>query len=155
MRNMRAAVDRVKSFGHRYGKDLKVAGNVFVICRETEAEARRVFNDICDNADLKVIEAMHSPGKGLVDPKGSKAFIDKAERPVDRSEAVWGGIRVIGNPEQVAARLADFRANGVDCITLVFHDYVTELKFFADHVLPLLERAGLRLGAKPAAALPS
>jgi FMNH2-dependent dimethyl sulfone monooxygenase len=153
MRNMKAAVERVKSFGRRYGKDLKVAGNVFVICRETEAAARRAFAEICEQADLRAIEAMHSPGKGLVDPKGSQAFADRAQRPVDKSDAIWGGVRVIGNPEQVAARLAEFRANGIDCITLVFHNYITELTFFAERVLPLLKRAGIRLEAKPDAAL--
>jgi len=149
-RDMRAGVERVKGFGRRYGKDLKVASNVYVICRDTEAEARRAFERICDQADFEVIEAMRSPGMGLVDPKGSKAFVDKAQRPIDRSGALWGGIRVIGDPRQVAARLVEFKENGLDCVSLVFHNYLTELTYFAEHVLPLLKRAGIRLEDAPA-----
>jgi len=145
LRDMRAGIDRIKSFGRRYGRELKVAGNVYVICRDSEAEARGVFEQICDRADLEVIEAMHSPGKGLVDPKGSKAFVDKAQRPIDRSSAVWGGIRIIGNPQQVAARIIEFKENGLDCVSLVFHNYLSDLTYFAENVLPLLKRAGLRL----------
>ena len=145
LRDMRAGIERVKSFGRRYGKDLKVAANVYVICRDTEAEARGEFENICAQADLDTIEAMRSPGKGLVDPKGSRAFVDKAQRPIERSGAVWGGIRVIGNPSQVAAKIIEFKQNGLDCLSLVFHNYISELSYFAEHVLPLLVRAGIRL----------
>src|SRR5579863_4562801 len=93
---------------------------------------------------------MHSPGKGLVDPKGSKAFVDKAQHPIDRSGAIWGGIRVIGDPQEVAARIIEFKENGLDCVSLVFHNYLTDLTYFAEHVLPLLKRAGIRLDDAPA-----
>jgi alkanesulfonate monooxygenase SsuD/methylene tetrahydromethanopterin reductase-like flavin-dependent oxidoreductase (luciferase family) len=143
-RKMKATIERVKGFGRRYARYLRVAANVFVICRETEDEARRAFDQICEHADLETIEAMRSPGKGLVDPKGSKAFVDKAQVRIDRTAAVWGGIRVIGNPEQVAARLIEFKKNGLDCVSLVFYNYIRDLTFFGEHVLPLLKRAGLR-----------
>jgi alkanesulfonate monooxygenase SsuD/methylene tetrahydromethanopterin reductase-like flavin-dependent oxidoreductase (luciferase family) len=143
-RNMKAAIARIKGFGRRYDRDLKTAANVYVICRETESDAYRAFDEICEHADLETIDAMRSPGKGLVDSEGSKAFVDKARVPVDRTGAVWGGIRVIGNPNQVADRLIEFKENGLDCISLVFHNYIRDLKFFGEHVLPLLKHAGLR-----------
>jgi FMNH2-dependent dimethyl sulfone monooxygenase len=71
--------------------------------------------------------------------------VDKAQRPIDRTGAVWGGIRVIGNPDQVAAKIVEFKANGLDCLSLVFHNYISDLSYFAEHVLPLLVRAGIRL----------
>jgi FMNH2-dependent dimethyl sulfone monooxygenase len=53
--------------------------------------------------------------------------------------------KVQGNPEQVAEGLAALKAQGIDCINLVFCNYVSELRFFVDRVLPLLQQAGLRL----------
>jgi FMNH2-dependent dimethyl sulfone monooxygenase len=116
---------------------------VYVICRETEAEAERAFTEIAAHADLEAIQAMRSPG-ALVDPKGSEAF-RRMSRASLGNAAIWNMYKVQGNPEQVAEGLAALKAQGIDCINLVFCNYVSELRFFVDRVLPLLQQAGLRL----------
>jgi FMNH2-dependent dimethyl sulfone monooxygenase len=140
---IRARIERIKGFGRRYGKELKVAVCVYVICRETEAEAERAFTEIVAHADLEAIQAMRSPG-ALVDPKGSEAF-RRMSRASLGNAAIWNMYKVQGNPEQVAEGLAALKAQGVDCINLVFCNYVSELRFFVQRVLPLLRQAGLRL----------
>jgi FMNH2-dependent dimethyl sulfone monooxygenase len=140
---IRARIARIKGFGHRYGKDLKVAVCVYVICRETEAEAERVFTEIATHADLEAIQAMRSPG-ALVDPKGSEAFRRMSQASLGNA-AIWNMYKVQGNPEQVAAGLSALKAQGIDCLNLVFCNYLSELRFFVDRVLPLLKQAGLRL----------
>lgn len=140
---IRARIARIKGFGHRSGKELKVAVCVYVICRETEAEAERAFTEIATHADLEAIQAMRSPG-GLVDPKGSEAF-RRMSRASLGNAAIWNMYKVQGNPEQVAEGLAALKAQGIDCLNLVFCDYVSELRFFVERVLPLLQQAGLRL----------
>nr|ART37398.1 E115 [uncultured bacterium]ART38457.1 G411 [uncultured bacterium] len=140
---IRARIARIKGFGRRHGKELKVAVCVYVICRETEAEAERAFAEIATHADLEAIQAMRSPG-ALVDPKGSEAFRRMSESSLGNA-AIWNMYKVQGNPEQVAEGLAALKAQGIDCLNLVFCNYVSELRFFVDRVLPLLQQAGLRL----------
>jgi FMNH2-dependent dimethyl sulfone monooxygenase len=140
---LRARIERIKGFGHRYGKELKVAICVYVICRETTAEAERAFAAIATHADLEAIQAMRSPG-ALVDPKGSEAFRRMSQASLGNA-AIWNMYKVEGNPAQVAEGLAALKAQGVDCINLVFCNYVSELRFFVDRVLPLLQQVGLRL----------
>ena len=140
---LQARIARIKNFGHHYGKDLKVAVCVYVICRETEAEAEQASTEVAAHADLEAIQAMRSPG-ALVDPKGSEAFRRMSQASLGNA-AIWNMYKVQGNPAQVAEGLAALNAQGIDCLNLVFCNYLSELRFFVDRVLPLLKQAGLRL----------
>lgn len=140
---LRSRVERIKYFGQRHGKDLKIAVCVYIICRETQAEAQQAFDETVNQADVEVITAMRSP-EVFLDPKGSHAFAN-IERSSLANAAIWNLFKLQGTPEQVAEGLSELKAKGLDCINLVFRDYVTELGFFVERVLPLLHQAGLRL----------
>jgi alkanesulfonate monooxygenase SsuD/methylene tetrahydromethanopterin reductase-like flavin-dependent oxidoreductase (luciferase family) len=51
---------------------------------------------------------------------------------------------VIGTPDDVVAELQKISAAGVNGSTLVFLNYLQELPYFIQEVLPRMERAGLR-----------
>jgi alkanesulfonate monooxygenase SsuD/methylene tetrahydromethanopterin reductase-like flavin-dependent oxidoreductase (luciferase family) len=55
-----------------------------------------------------------------------------------------GGLLMIGDPDQVARTLADLSRAGVRGIGFSFVNYLGELPFFCDEVLPRLERMGIR-----------
>ena len=55
-----------------------------------------------------------------------------------------GGLLMIGDPDQVAQTLADLSRAGVRGIGFSFVNYLQELPFFCDEVLPRLERMGIR-----------
>jgi dimethylsulfone monooxygenase len=55
-----------------------------------------------------------------------------------------GGYPLVGNPEDVANGIKDLHRAGFQGAALIFLNYGNELGFFAERVLPLLEKAGER-----------
>jgi alkanesulfonate monooxygenase SsuD/methylene tetrahydromethanopterin reductase-like flavin-dependent oxidoreductase (luciferase family) len=66
---------------------------------------------------------------------------------VERRALARGAYCVIGAPDAVAQELAWLQAVGFDGLALNFVDYLAELPYFAEAVLPRLERLGLRASA--------
>jgi alkanesulfonate monooxygenase SsuD/methylene tetrahydromethanopterin reductase-like flavin-dependent oxidoreductase (luciferase family) len=60
---------------------------------------------------------------------------------------------IYGSPDDVAEQFVRLSAGGLDGSTLVFLNYLEELPFFIEEVLPRLERLGLRRPASSAAAV--
>jgi alkanesulfonate monooxygenase SsuD/methylene tetrahydromethanopterin reductase-like flavin-dependent oxidoreductase (luciferase family) len=55
---------------------------------------------------------------------------------------------LIGDADDVAAELAKISAAGFIGTTITFVNYVDELPYFRDEVLPRLEKMGLRQSVK-------
>jgi alkanesulfonate monooxygenase SsuD/methylene tetrahydromethanopterin reductase-like flavin-dependent oxidoreductase (luciferase family) len=56
----------------------------------------------------------------------------------------FGSYPIVGDPEHVAREYARIQAAGVDACTVTFFNYLEELPYFCDEVLPRLERLGVR-----------
>jgi alkanesulfonate monooxygenase SsuD/methylene tetrahydromethanopterin reductase-like flavin-dependent oxidoreductase (luciferase family) len=57
-----------------------------------------------------------------------------------------GGVPVVGDPDSVAAQLADLSRAGVRGIGVSFFNHLDELPFFCDEVLPRLTLMELQEG---------
>jgi alkanesulfonate monooxygenase SsuD/methylene tetrahydromethanopterin reductase-like flavin-dependent oxidoreductase (luciferase family) len=55
-----------------------------------------------------------------------------------------GGLPIVGDPDHVAGQLIDLSRAGLTGVAVSLVNYIDELPFFCDEVLPRLERAGLR-----------
>ena len=55
-----------------------------------------------------------------------------------------GGYPFVGTPDRIAEELADLSRAGVRGIAFSLVNYLDELPFFRDEVLPRLERMGVR-----------
>ena len=55
-----------------------------------------------------------------------------------------GGLPIVGDPDHVAGQLIDLSKAGLTGIAVSLVNYIDELPFFCDEVLPRLERVGLR-----------
>ena len=141
------SVEAVKSVAARvrelartdYQRDIGVCTSALVVCRETEAEARRVYRSIIEQGDWVAAD-------NLMKVLGieSQSFNERIEKYRERVVAGWGTNPIIGTPEQVTNQLAEVSAAGVDGIVFGFLDYNEELKYFDSAVMPLLRQAGLR-----------
>ncbi|NKS66933.1 hypothetical protein GS461_14825 [Rhodococcus hoagii] len=56
----------------------------------------------------------------------------------------YGGYPLIGTPEQIVDQLLELEQAGVGGMMVGFLDYVQELEYFGERVLPLMREAGLR-----------
>ena len=55
-----------------------------------------------------------------------------------------GGLPIVGDPDYVAAQIADLSKAGLTGIAISLVNYLDELPYFIDEVMGRLERMGLR-----------
>jgi alkanesulfonate monooxygenase SsuD/methylene tetrahydromethanopterin reductase-like flavin-dependent oxidoreductase (luciferase family) len=133
-------VRKIKGLANdKYERDIDVWSYALVICRETEKEAREAHRQIIEQGDW--------PGAQIImDVLGmqSASFGTQIKKFQERFIAGWGGVNLIGTPEQVAEQFHDLNQAGMGGCIFGFHDYAREIKEFGETVLPILKRNGLR-----------
>ena len=127
---------RVKAAGLARGRNLRTLINPMIVCRETEREAWEYHDAIVDHVDP--VASMQNFNSD------AHAWRGRKDHGKDAARAVGGNIRLIGSPEQIVAQIVALKEAGVDGIQLSFFDFLPDLEFFGQRVLPLLREAGLR-----------
>jgi FMNH2-dependent dimethyl sulfone monooxygenase len=128
-----------KLAGERYGRDLTMMSNGFVVCRETEAEARVVVDQMVEMGD-RVATQNFFREFGL----GSESLTDEMRELIDRGIVGMGAPQFVGTPDQVAEGLLEMSKIGISGVIFGMLDYLEELPYFEAQVLPRLVDMGLR-----------
>ena len=135
-----AYVEKAQSHAReKYGRDLRLLGNASVICRDTEAEARKVADYMLEKADR--VAARNSLKEFGI---GSESFSEEFQKFEDGWIQSMGSYQLYGTPEQVAEGLQKLSEIGLDGVMLASLDYYDELGIFNEKVMPLLVEMGLR-----------
>jgi alkanesulfonate monooxygenase SsuD/methylene tetrahydromethanopterin reductase-like flavin-dependent oxidoreductase (luciferase family) len=138
-----AKVAEIKAQANRLGREIEVFTVGQVICRPTQEEADAYYQHaIIDNADWGAIDGMLANKSITPQSIGQQEY--EAKRRYFASNAV-GGYPFVGTPDKVAEELAVISQAGVRGIGLSFVNYLAEVPYFCDEVLPRLERAGVRV----------
>jgi FMNH2-dependent dimethyl sulfone monooxygenase len=113
-----------------------------IIVKDTEAEARRYYEwYVNENGDFGAAAALI---EGLL-RGGGQGLPDDVRARMHRSYvAGWGGVPLMGTPEQVVNQMLDLRAHGYAGYAGGWLDYREGLGEFNEKVLPLMVEAGLR-----------
>ncbi|MBL0728561.1 FMNH2-dependent alkanesulfonate monooxygenase [Piscinibacter sp. HJYY11] len=139
----------------RHGRKLSFGIRLHVIVRETEEEAWRAAAELVSHLDESVVAAaqakfaqMDSVGQRrmaeLHKGKFNKANIREG---LEISPNLWAGVglvrggagtALVGNPEQVAERIKEYAALGLDYFILSGYPHLEEAHRFAELVFPLL-----------------
>lgn len=125
----------------KFNREIGTFTSCPVVCRETEKEAQEYYNyyihekgdwEACENICrvLQVQSQNHSP--------------EMYKKFKERFIAGWGGYPLVGTPEQITDKLIELSKTGVDGTLISMVDYNSELPFWNERVMPLLEQAGLR-----------
>ncbi|MBX9606863.1 MAG: LLM class flavin-dependent oxidoreductase [Gammaproteobacteria bacterium] len=113
-----------------------------VCCRDTEKEAREVYDSIVRHGDWEATEnIMRLLGIESTSFGNQETVRNLGERFI----AGWGGYPLVGTPEQVVEQMQKIHAMGIEGFILSWLDYLPELEYFGERVMPLLKEAGLRL----------
>ena len=128
---------KIKALAAEAKREVRTVINPHVICRDTEREVKQIVDAIYAGEDRVAVDT----------------FIQAREQGDQQSwvghhrdERVLGGnVHVLGTPEHVVEQFMQLRAAGCDGIQVNFFDYEPDLEYFAAHVLPLMQQAGLRL----------
>src|SRR5437773_173309 len=124
-----------------YGRSISTMTYATIVCRDTEREARRDYEEMVSKIDWEAIDYLTK----VFGMEGQSYGDAESVRKLRTQFALgWGGMTFVGTPEQVVEELAHVSAIGIDGIMLGFLDYVVELEQFDRAAMPLLRQAGLR-----------
>jgi alkanesulfonate monooxygenase len=150
---VREIVADLRSRAAKHGRALKFGYRVHVVVRETEAEARAAADRLLsklDDAEGRAIRELSLDSQSA----GVRRQAELREGSDDGyAEAnLWTGIgrarsgcgaAIVGDPDQVLAKLNAYRAEGIDAFILSGYPHAAEADLFARHVLPRIEHGPL------------
>src|SRR5262249_28740378 len=112
----RAVAKRVREQARRdYQREIGICTSALVVCRDSEAEAQRVYRSIIEHGDWAAAD-------NLIRVLGieSQSFNERIEKYRQRIVAGWGTHPLIGTPDQVVAELALISQAGIDGVVFGF-----------------------------------
>jgi len=138
----------------RHGRALKYGLRAHVIVRETEAEARAAADRLISRLDAEEGEKIRQKSLDTASVGVARqAALRKASADDGYvEENLWTGVgrarsgagaAIVGDPDQVVAKLKAYQAVGVEAFILSGYTHIAECDLVAKHVLPHIEHAPL------------
>ena len=138
----------------KYGRTLKFGYRAHMIVRDTEAEARAAAERLLSKLDAATGDAIRA--KSLDSTSAgvqAQAALREAASDDGYAEAgLWTGVgrarsgcgaAIVGDPDQVLAKLNDYRSLGIEAFILSGYPHAAEADLFARHVLPRIDHGPL------------
>jgi len=149
-----AILEDMRARASAYGRTLRFGYRVHVIVRESEAEARAYAARLMSKLDAETGEAIRkkSLDAGSYGVRRQAEMRDSAGDDGFVEENLWTGIgrarsgcgaAIVGDPDQVAAKLNRYRDMGMEAFILSGYPHAAECDLFARYVLPQLDHAPL------------
>ncbi|WP_413062358.1 LLM class flavin-dependent oxidoreductase (plasmid) [Sphingomonas carotinifaciens] len=156
MDGVRGIVADLRARAAARGRALKFGYRVHVVVRETEAEARRAAERLLSRLDADTgaairAKSLDSQSAGVA--RQAELREESARQDGYVEENLWTGIgrarsgcgaAIVGDPDQVLAKLNAYRAEGIEAFILSGYPHAAEADLFARHVLPHLDHAPLQ-----------
>ena len=151
---VQAIVDDMTARAASYGRTLKFGYRVHVVVRDTEAEARASADRLLSKLDVATGDAIRaksldSQSVGVLrqaelrEAAGNEGYVeDNLWTGIGRARSGCGAA-IVGDPDQVLAKLHAYQAMGIDAFILSGYPHASECDLFARHVLPRLNHAPL------------
>jgi alkanesulfonate monooxygenase len=148
-------VAEMKERAASYDRELTYGLRAHVIVRESEAAAKAAAQRLVSRLDDA--EGAKIRGRSLdaasVGVQRQAALRESASDDGFVEEALWTGVgrarsgagaAIVGDPDQVVAKLAAYEKAGISAFILSGYPHQGECELFADHVLPRLDHAPLK-----------
>ena len=153
-----AIIADLRARAARHGRRLRFGYRVHVIVRETEAKAREAARRLLSRLDAETGATIRSRSldSGSAGVRRQAELRDDADGEGFVEDTLWTGIgrarsgcgaALVGDPDQVLAKLQAYRALGIEAFILSGYPHARECDLFARTVLPRLDHAPL--GADP------
>lgn len=133
-----------------YGRTLPVYAMGHVVCRSTQREAEDFFHYFAEEMADEDGQKYYRRNRGATVGSGNAAIARPFENRFMRATgekfdgAYPGSYPFVGTPDEVAAEMARMSEAGLAGTSVAFLDYLKEIPYFIQEVLPRLERLGLR-----------
>ncbi|GAB2647056.1 LLM class flavin-dependent oxidoreductase [Saccharopolyspora gloriosae] len=144
----------IKSLAAEQGRTPRFGIRLHVISRDTSEQAWAEARRLLDAIDPKTIEQVQS-GLNRSESEGQRRMLDLhggSTADLEIYPNLWAGVglvrggagtALVGSHEEVAARIEEYAALGLDEFVLSGHPHLEEAYWFGEGVLPILERKGL------------
>jgi len=138
------------------GRQLPVYAMTHVVCRPTRADAEAYFRYFAEEMADEDGQKYYRRNRGTTVGTGATTIARPFENRFTRADgkkyhgAYPGAYPFVGTPDDIAAEMARMSAAGLAGASVAFVDYLREIPYFVQEVLPRLERIGLRAPAPPA-----
>ena len=148
-----ALLEDVRQHMARYQRQIGVFTMGHVVCRPTRREAEEFFHYFAEEMADTAGQAYYRNNRGAVVGTPGQQIARPFENRFTREGrfkfdgAYPGSYPFVGTPDDIADEMARMSATGLSGCTIAFLDYLKEIPYFVQEVLPRLERLGLRLPA--------
>jgi FMNH2-dependent dimethyl sulfone monooxygenase len=150
-----AVLSDVTAHMARHNRKISVYTMGHVVCRPTRKEAEDYFHYFAEEmADTEGQQYYRGQRGSTVPTEGETRIARPFENRFTRQGkyrydgAYPGAYPFVGDADDIAAEMARMSATGLAGCTVAFVDYLKEIPYFVQEVLPRLERLGLRAPAQ-------
>ena len=149
MAEIAATIADMRARAGRHGRTLRFGYRTHIVVRETEAEARAAATRLVSRLDAAEGEAIRDRSLDATSAGVSRQaqLRDTSDDDGFIEEHLWTGIArarsgcgaaIVGDPDQVVAKLRAYMALGIDAFILSGYPHVAECDLVARHVLATL-----------------
>ena len=153
---VRELITDLRARAASYGRSLKFGYRAHVIVRETEQEARDYASRLLSKLDAEQGAAIRAKSLDSQSAGVSKqaALREGAGEDGYAEDNLWTGIgrarsgcgaAIVGDPDQVLAKLKAYEAEGIEAFILSGYPHVNECDLFSRYVLPRMEHGRLEI----------
>ena len=156
MPNVREIIADMTARAARFGRKLKFGYRAHVVVRDTEAEARAYADRLLSKLDDDIGRAIREKSldaknagvqrqQELRAAAGGDGFVeDNLWTGIGRARSGCGAA-IVGNPDQVLAKLRAYQAEGIEAFILSGYPHAAEADLFARHVMPHIAHGPLAI----------
>jgi alkanesulfonate monooxygenase SsuD/methylene tetrahydromethanopterin reductase-like flavin-dependent oxidoreductase (luciferase family) len=131
----------IKDQAAAHGREVQVWTTAGLICRPTEAEARRHYNYfVWEKGDFQAAEVL---AKGSQSGDSQSVQTTESKRLLEGIVAWTFAYPLVNTPERVVDELAAFADAGLDGVAFICQNFEQELEIFGEEIRPLAQKAGL------------
>lgn len=144
----------MKARAARHGRTLRFGYRAHMIVRDTETEARAAADRLLSKLDAAAGAAIRAKSldSTSVGVQAQAALRESAADDGYAEANLWTGVgrarsgcgaAIVGDPDQVLAKLNDYRDMGIEAFILSGYPHAAEADLFARHVLPRIDHGPL------------
>ena len=142
-----ARVRETKALARAQGRSIQVWIPASIVCRKTQSETEDYTQYCVAHADWAALDHQYALYQGNFGSQSRTAAENQQNRDRDPARTVLGyggSYSIRGDADHVARELKALHDAGFDGVAIGFVNYLDELPFFVQEVIPRLQVMGLR-----------
>jgi alkanesulfonate monooxygenase len=146
-------IERVRALASAQGRTMRFGIRLHVVSRDRSADAWAAADALLDGISDEAIAAVHARMR-TTESEGQRRMLELhggSRSDLEVSPNLWAGVglarggagtALVGSHDEVADRLQEYAALGIDEFILSGYPHLEELYWFGEGVLPVLEGRG-------------